>query len=122
MRAWMGGLIAAVPLAGCGGTTPPPMVSPAPAARTYAASGLDRVIGKDAAQLTGLFGKADADLREGDARRLQFAGPFCVLDAYLYPRGHNAPVVTYIDTRQPNGSPIDRASCIAALTRRGGGR
>jgi len=88
----------------------------------YAASGLEGVIGQDAAGLQRLFGQADADMREGTARKLQFAGPICVLDAYLYPRGTAAPRVTYLDARQPDGSPVDRASCVAALTRRGGGR
>jgi len=84
----------------------------------YAASGLEGVIGQDAAGLARLFGPADADMREGQARKLQFAGPICVLDAYLYPREGKPPRVTYLDARQPDGSPIDRASCAAALTRR----
>ncbi len=53
------------------------------------------------------------------ARRLQFAGPICILDAYLYPPDTSAePQVTYVDARQPDGRDIDRASCVAALTRR----
>ena len=31
------------------------------------------------------FGTPDLDVREGTARKLQFLGPACVLDAYLYP-------------------------------------
>ena len=32
------------------------------------------------------------------------------------------PTVRHIDARQRNGAPIDRASCVAALTRRDGGK
>lgn len=88
----------------------------------YTAAGLERVIGQDAAGLTRLFGQPDADIREGSARKLQFAGPICVLDAYLYPKGSEPPRVTYLDAREPDGSTIDRASCVAALTRRDGGK
>lgn len=82
-------------------------------------AGLERVIGKSAAQLVALFGPADLDGREGQARKLQFVGPACVLDTYLYPPKDGAePVTTYIDARLPSGEDIDRASCIAALSRR----
>ena len=65
------------------------------------------------------FGKPDSDVQEGPARKLQFAGPVCILDAYLYPRaGGGEPVVTYLDARQPDGRDFDRASCVAALSRR----
>jgi hypothetical protein len=49
------------------------------------------------------------------ARKLQFIGPICVLDAYLYPKGAREAVATYVDARQPDGRDIDRASCVAAL-------
>jgi hypothetical protein len=82
-------------------------------------TGLERVLGQNANGLTELFGKADQDVREPGARRLQYVGPFCILDAYLYPPGErNDPVVTYLDARQPDGRDIDRASCVAALVRR----
>ena len=61
------------------------------------------------------FGEPELDVREGEGRKLQFAGPICVLDAYLYSKGHREPVVTYVDARQPDGRDIDRASCVAAL-------
>lgn len=82
-------------------------------------AGLERVLGKTAVQLTALFGDADLDGHEGSTRRLQFVGPACVLDAYLVPEKAGAePTVTYVDARLPSGDDIDRASCIAALTRR----
>ncbi|WP_334000131.1 hypothetical protein [Sphingomonas aurantiaca] len=87
----------------------------------YTSVGLERVLGQDAAGLTRLFGQPDADVREGSARKLQFQSGICVLDAYLYPKGSDAPRVTYLDARELDGSTIDRASCVAALTRREGG-
>ncbi|WP_419807209.1 hypothetical protein [Sphingomonas sp.] len=88
----------------------------------YTAIGLERVIGQDATALVRLFGQPDAEVREGTARKLQFQGPICVLDAYLYPKGTESARVTYLDARQPDGSPIDRASCVAALSRRDAAR
>ena len=99
---------------------PPPRVA-APAASPGAMiAGLDRVMGRDAAALLALFGAAALDVREGPARKLQFRGPACVLDAYLYPpAGGGGPArVTWIDARTPVGGPFDPASCIAALVRR----
>ena len=82
-------------------------------------TGLERVIGQNASGLTALFGRADMDVREEGAERLQFRGPICILDAYLYPRDRGGtPLVTYVDARQPDGRDIDRASCVAALVRR----
>ncbi|WP_375339538.1 hypothetical protein [Sphingomonas fuzhouensis] len=118
-------LLALVVLAGC---TVPQTAAPvrsggmAPVPVPYTSVGLERVIGQDAAGLTKLFGAPDADVREGTARKLQFQGRFCVLDAYLYPKDGAEPRVTYLDAREPDGSSIDRASCVAALTRRDGGR
>lgn len=115
----MMGAAALLALGGCatGGGTPPPQ-SAGRVAIPYTAVGLERVLGQDAAGLVRLFGEPDADVREGTARKLQFAGPICVLDTYLYPKGTAAPRVTYLDAREPDGSTIDRASCVAALTRR----
>ncbi|WP_412549690.1 hypothetical protein [Sphingomonas sanguinis] len=117
-------LLPFVVLAGC---TVPQTAAPvrggmAPVPVPYTHVGLERVIGQDAAGLTKLFGAPDADVREGAARKLQFQGSFCVLDAYLYPKDGAEPRVTYLDAREPDGSAIDRASCVAALTRRDGGR
>ena len=82
-------------------------------------AGLDRVMAKDARSLHALFGPPDLDVREGTARKLQYASGVCVLDAYLYPPATGAePQVRYIDARTPAGDDFDRASCIAALSRR----
>jgi hypothetical protein len=108
-------------VAGCAAPVSKP-TGPAPIsekAGNMREAGLERVIGKSARDLTQLFGDADLDSREGLARRLQFVGPACVLDAYLAAsRAGDEPVVTYVDARLPNGEDIDRASCVAALVRR----
>jgi hypothetical protein len=77
--------------------------------------GLEGVIGQNARGLVARLGTPVADLTEGNARKLQFASGTCVLDAYLYPKGNAEPVVTYLDARQGDGSPVDRASCVSAL-------
>ncbi|HWK35553.1 hypothetical protein [Sphingomonas sp.] len=109
------------------GSAPPPRPAsaiPVPPPIAYATTGLERVVGQTAAGLTGVFGKPDVDIAEGTARKLQFGSRICVLDAYLYPPkdGRGDAVVTHIDTRQRDGSTIDRASCVAALSRREGGK
>jgi hypothetical protein len=98
------------------GHRPAALPKPTP---TFSISGLEGVIGRTAKLLEAQFGKPDLDVQEGNARKLQFGGPVCVLDAYLYPRaGGGDPVVTYVDARLGDGRDFDRASCVAALTRR----
>lgn len=115
----------ALALSAC--ATPGPVVRqnglPVPPAPTYGTVGLERVMGQNATGLTQLFGQPLLDLTEGPGRKLQFGSNICVLDAYLYapPQG-GVPVVRHVDARQRTGAPIDRASCVAALTRRDGGR
>lgn len=111
-------------LAGCAAGTSRPSAPGGRVPTSYTGVGLERVTGQTAAALVQLFGQPDADVREGTARKLQFQGPICVLDAYLYPpkSGAAEPRVTWLDAREPDGSAIDRASCVAALTRREGGR
>jgi hypothetical protein len=91
--------------------------APPPAPRRR---GLDDVMGHDARALVALFGNPALDVREGRARKLQFLGPACVLDAYLYPPrgGGGEPVVTHVDARLPDGRDTDRGGCIALLSRR----
>jgi len=98
----------------------PPVRAPAPPpAPTYSTLGLESVIGQSARALVALFGNPDLDVREGAARKLQFLGPACVLDAYLYPpRAGADPIVSHVDARLPDGRDIDRSSCVAALSRR----
>jgi hypothetical protein len=106
-------------LAACAATPAPAPTRPPVIAVPAPVTGLDRVIGQDARALVALFGPADQDVREADARKLQFGSSICILDAYLYPTTKSKePRVTYIDARQPDGTGIDKASCVAALTRR----
>lgn len=105
-------------LAACGPAGRIPVVS-APPPPTRSEAGLDRVLGRDARALISLFGTPNQDVREDAARKLQYASGVCVLDAYLYPSAPGRePVVTHVDARLPTGEDIDRASCIAALSRR----
>jgi hypothetical protein len=117
-------LLATALLAGCA-TAPrpaPPVRAAGPppaAAAPRPLAGLEAVMGRNARVLVALLGDPGLDVREGPARKLQFLGPACVLDAYLYPpRGGGEPVVTHVDARMPDGRDIDRASCVAALSLR----
>ena len=112
------GLAACVPVEQRPRTAPvrhqPPVSAP-----LHTAAGLDRVMGRSAAALVALFGNPGLDAREGPARKLQFLGPSCVLDAYLYaPRRGGDPVVTHVDARLPDGRDTDKAACVEALSRR----
>lgn len=117
---------ALLPLTLVAGCATGPSAPPPPLAVTRSPpmlpTGLDRVLGQTARGLTALFGEANQDAREAQgARRMQFKGPICILDAYLYPpKGSESGegTVSYVDARQPDGRDIDRASCVAALTRR----
>lgn len=128
MKGWI--VVAALALAACGESLPPvrpashvPVPAAAPAAITVPPS-ITAIKGETAPKLIAQFGTPAMDLSEGRARKLQFAGPICILDAYLYPpaNGRGDQVVTHLDTRQRDGAPIDQASCIAALTKRPGVR
>jgi hypothetical protein len=87
--------------------------------QVHRAPGLEGVIEQDATHLTRLFGQPRLDVREGDARKLQFAGQACVLDVFLYPLRPGAePVATYVEARRASdGAEVDRAACAQALRR-----
>lgn len=115
------------PQPGAARPAPPPQTArPAPSAtgfrapRVMALPGLGDVIGKNETALANIFGPPRLTVKEGDARKMQFAGPACVLDIYLYPltpRGE--PSATYVDARRASdGLDVDRAACVAALRRR----
>ena len=130
--------LGALVLAGCTTTAPPAPAAPTaekPAKASVAAPtrarptrkpsrpavplalpGLESVIGSSAAALGRMFGTPRLDIIEGDARKLQFSGLPCVLDAYLYPPAPGRePETTYIDARRPDGADTDRAGCVTAL-------
>jgi hypothetical protein len=96
-----------------------PITRPPPVAQVQQLPGLESVIGATGAQLVRQFGAARLDVREGDARKLQFTGTPCVLDVYLYPSGPGRePQATYVDARRSDGRDVDRAACVAALRQR----
>lgn len=108
-----------LPLAGCGaGSAPPPVTraAPIPVPQPGMAA-LTTVIGQNAAALISQFGRPQLDVSEGSARKLQFGSAICVLDAYLYPpkSGRGEATVTFAETRQRDGKPIDQSSCAAAI-------
>jgi hypothetical protein len=108
---------AARPLPTAQSLPPPP---PRPEPQVQRLPGLESVIGFDARALTDEFGTPRLDVREGDARKLQFGGEACVLDVYLYPPDKGGtPRATYVDARRASdGQDVDRAACVAALRKR----
>ncbi len=83
---------------------------------TLNVKGLEAVLGKGQRDLEKLFGQPRLDIREFDARKLQFVGNACVLDVFLYPEGSGgAQIATYVDARRKDGQSVDRAACVDAL-------
>ncbi len=83
------------------------------------ATGIDRIMGKDAHSVVSLLGPASQDVREDYSRKLQFSGSSCVLDAYLYPPSKGKePVVTYVAARLLDGRETDKAACFNQLARK----
>lgn len=111
------GALALLTLSACAGSIPPPGRAAHIPVPQPGMAALTTVLGQNAAGLVAQFGKPILDVSEGSARKLQFGGPICVLDAYLYPpkSGRGDPVVTFAETRQRDGSPIDQSSCASAL-------
>src|SRR6187549_2409549 len=96
-----------------------PLVTGARAPEIQRLPGLEEVIEHDTASLVRRFGDPRLDVREGDMRKLQFAGEPCVLDVFLYPLHEGQePVATYVEARRgSDGQEVDRAACVAALRR-----
>ena len=116
-------LVAALLLGACGESMPqvrPASYVPVPTAAPAPPPSIAAIKGETAPKLLAQFGTPAMDLSEGRGRKLQFAGPICVLDIYLYPPSGSGgePVATHLDTRQRDGAPIDQASCVAALIKR----
>jgi hypothetical protein len=101
-------------LAGCAtrpqqAPEPTPVVQPEPQEQ-------NSLSGLTAQELVGRFGAPALQIREGSSLKLQFRGPRCVMDAYLYPSGGSGTLkVTHVDTRLPSGGDMDQAACIFAL-------
>ncbi len=96
-----------------------PPVTGARAPQIQRLPGLEEVIERDVASLVRRFGDPRLDVREGDMRKLQFAGEPCVLDVFLYPLHEGQePVATHVEARRASdGQEVDRAACVAALRR-----
>lgn len=100
-------------------TRPPAPVQTFRGAEIMQERGLEQVIRANARSLQAQFGAPQLDVREGDMRKLQFAGTQCVLDVFLYPLQDGAePVATWVEARRASdGAAVDRGACVAALRR-----
>jgi hypothetical protein len=100
---------------------PRPGPAPAPAPTSASAGQADHrsINGMTAHELTQLFGRPRLQIIEGEGTKLQFAGPNCVLDVYLYPPpGGGAPRATLIEARNSQGNDVNAQSCAASIQQR----
>jgi hypothetical protein len=100
---------------------PRPETAPAPVTTPAAPSqGEHRSInGMTAHELVQLYGKPRLQIVEGEGTKLQFAGPNCVLDVYLYPpSGGGTPRATLIEARNSQGNDVSAQSCAATIQQR----
>jgi hypothetical protein len=103
-------------------TTPAP-VTPAASAPAPTNQHDHRTLnGMTASQLVEHFGRPRLQVQEGDGTKLQFAGPNCVLDFYLYPSQGGAPRVSHIDARNFQGGDVTAQSCVYEIERARGVR
>ena len=118
--------VPSAPAASRPAASPPPQeVRVAPTTLSFRAPrvmnvpGLEGVIGRNETALANMFGPPRLNVREGDAKKLQFVGEACVLDIYLYPlEPRGEPSATYVDARRASdGLDVDRAACVQALKR-----
>ena len=109
-------------LAACATTPPPRLVSaPAPVA-TVRVPGLERIVGRPAADAVALLGTASLDRHEGSGRALQFTSGGCILDVYYFADGAGPATARLAEARLPTGARDDPARCFAAqLAARGKG-
>ncbi len=68
--------------------------------------------GMTANELIEHFGRPRLQIREGDGTKLQFAGPTCVLDFFLYPGQGGVPRVSHIDARNLQGGEFNSQACV----------
>jgi hypothetical protein len=102
-------------LAGCA-ARPQGVAAPAMAPTPEVPEQQNSLAGLTAQELVGRYGTPALQIREGNSLKLQFRGPRCVMDAYLYPYGNSGTLkVTHVDTRLPSGGDIDQAACIFSL-------
>lgn len=113
---------AALLAAACASTPAPQPTSPAGHAVTTNDHEHRNLNGMTAHELTEHFGRPRIQIREGVGTKLQFAGPACVLDAYLYPEGNGTPRVGYVEARNFQGADVSAQSCVYAIEARLGRR
>ncbi|HZU51127.1 MAG TPA: hypothetical protein VE968_04550 [Sphingomicrobium sp.] len=107
----------ALALASC--ATAPQQPTVAPPAPEVTPQDSSTLVGLTAQELFGRFGAPALQIREGNSLKLQFRGPRCVMDTYLYPSGASGTLkVTHVDTRLPSGGDTDQAACVFALRNR----
>ena len=99
---------------------PRPATTPTPQPAAAATAATDRhdhrtVNGMTANELIQHFGRPRLQIVEGDGTKLQFAGPNCVLDAYLYATAGGVPRVTYVEARNFQGATVDAQTCSYAI-------
>ena len=105
-------------IAGCASTPDSEPVRPATSAPLLSNTHEhDNLNGMTQVDLTEHLGTPRTQIREGDGLKLQFAGPNCVLDAYLYPPagGSGAVRVSHVDARTFQGVPSSPKACIASI-------
>ncbi len=108
----------ALTLAACAARPAPEPVQPATPAPAAAADRHDHrtLNGMTAGELIQHFGKPRLQIREGDGTKLQFSGPSCVLDVYLYPSGGTgAPRATHIEARNAQGVDVNTQTCATSI-------
>ncbi len=109
----------ALSLAACAARpAPEPVQPPTPAPAAASRHDHRTLNGMTAGELIAHFGKPRLQIREGDGTKLQFSGPSCVLDVYLYPSGTGAPRATHIKARNLQGVDVNAQSCAAAIEQR----
>ena len=94
---------------------PQPQPQPAPVRPTPQLRG--ELIGLSAADLVQRLGTPALQIREGRSLKLQFRGPSCILDAYLYPpaTGGGVERVAHVDARLRSGVDTDQRRCVATF-------
>ena len=103
-------------VAACAATpAPQPAATTTPAAAD--ANEHRTLTGMTAGELIQQFGKPRLQITEGIGTKLQFAGPACILDAYLYPPGNGGgtPRVTDIEARNFQGVSVSTQTCVYAI-------
>lgn len=108
--------------AACASTPAPPPTTPAIQPVKTDDHDHRTLNGMTAHELTEHFGKPRIQIREGVSTKLQFAGPACVLDAYLYPESNGTPRVGHVEARNFQGADVSAQSCVYAIEARLGRR